>query len=337
MNNTQNYYRPEGLIAFLYKNRKLLLITGIVTVILSTIVSFLIQDKYQSSVVMFPTTTNSISKALLDVNNNGKKDVLEFGEEEQAEQLLQILNSDEIRNRVIQKFNLREHYGLKNDEKYVNTKLQKEFEENVTFSRTEYMAVEIEVLDHSPDTAALIANYIAELVDTLKNNMRKKLAREAFQIVKKEYESFKAYIKNIEDSLTKLRMLGVNDYESQAERLTEQLAIAIVQNNQSAVKQLQERLDKLSKYGGAYVTLRDLLEYETENLSLLRTKYEQAKVDATANLENKFIVNKAYPAEKKSYPIRWLIVLVSVITSEIFAIILILIKDSIEQIKKQNK
>jgi uncharacterized protein involved in exopolysaccharide biosynthesis len=333
MKEEQTFSQSEGLVAFLYRNIKLLVIIGIVATVLSAIASFLIQEKYKSSVVMFPTTTNSISKALLDVNNNGKKDVLEFGEEEQAEQLLQILNSDEIRNRVIQKFNLRQHYDLKPDEKYVNTKLQKEFEDNVSFSRTEYMAVEIEVLDHSPDTAALIANYIADLVDTLKNSMRKKMANEALQIVQHEYESFQAYVQNIEDSLTKLRLLGVNDYESQVERLTEQLGIAIVKNNQSAVKQLQERLDKLSKYGGAYVALRDLLEYETEKLSQLRTRYEQAKVDATANLENKFIVNRAYPAEKKSYPIRWLIVLVSVITAELFAIVLILIKDSINRIK----
>ncbi len=332
MSDEQNFYQSEGLVAFLYRNIRLLVIVGITAAVLSAIASFLIQEKYKSSVIMFPTTTNSISKALLDVNNNGKKDVLEFGEEEQAEQLLQILNSDEIRNRVIQKFDLRKHYDLKPDEKYVNTKLQKEFEDNVTFSRTEYMAVEIEVLDHSPDTAALIANYIAELVDTLKNNMRKKMANEALQIVKHEYESFKAYVQNIEDSLTKLRMLGVNDYESQVERLTEQLGIAIVKNNQSAVRQLQERLDKLSKYGGAYVALRDLLEHETEKLSQLRTRYEQAKVDATANLENKFIVNKAYPAEKKSYPIRWLIVFVSVLAAELFAIILILIKDSVKRI-----
>jgi uncharacterized protein involved in exopolysaccharide biosynthesis len=335
MSDEQKFYQSEGLVAFLYRNVKLLVIIGVVAAILSAIASFLIQEKYKSSVVMFPTTTNSISKALLDVNSSSKKDVLEFGEEEQAEQLLQILNSDEIRNRVISKFDLRKHYGLKPDEKYVNTKLQKEFEDNVTFTRTEYMAVEIEVLDPNPDTAALIANYIAELVDTLKNNMRKKMAKEALQIVEHEYLSFKEYVQSIEDSLTRLRMLGVNDYESQVERLTEQLGIAIVKNNQSAVKQLQERLDKLSKYGGAYVALRDLLEHETEKLSHLRTRYEQAKVDATANLENKFIVNKAYPAEKKSYPIRWLIVFVSVIAAELFAIILILIKDSINRIDKK--
>ena len=117
--------------------------------------------------------------------------------------------------------------------------------------------------------------------------------------------------------------------------MTEQLGIAIVKNNQSAVNQIQERLDKLSKYGGAYVALRDLLEFETERLSQIRTRYEQAKVDATANLENKFIVNKAYPAEKKSYPIRWLIVFVSVVATELFAIILILIKDSLNKIDKK--
>ena len=62
---------------------------------------YVIQPKFKSSVVIYPTTTNSISQALLVEHNPYRKDVLEFGEEEEAEHLLQILNTDAIRDSII--------------------------------------------------------------------------------------------------------------------------------------------------------------------------------------------------------------------------------------------
>jgi hypothetical protein len=50
---------------------------------------------------MFPTTNSSISKSLLSENSFEKENILQFGEEEQVEQMLQILNSDEIKERII--------------------------------------------------------------------------------------------------------------------------------------------------------------------------------------------------------------------------------------------
>ena len=46
------------------------------------------------------------------------EDILEFGKEEEAEQMLQVLYSDEIRDKVISKFNLMEHYDIDPDSKY---------------------------------------------------------------------------------------------------------------------------------------------------------------------------------------------------------------------------
>jgi uncharacterized protein involved in exopolysaccharide biosynthesis len=99
-----------NLIEFVLKWRRQLLMIGVSALLLSTIFSFLITPKYLSTVVMFPTQSNSISKALLDVNGTGKEDILKFGEEEEAEQMLQILNSDAIKAQVCSKYNLLEHY-----------------------------------------------------------------------------------------------------------------------------------------------------------------------------------------------------------------------------------
>ncbi len=296
----------------------------------SLIVSFLIKDKYKSTVILFPTTTSSISKALISENNNGKDDLLKFGELEEAEQLLQILNSDEIKDRIIEKYNLEQHYGIDKDELYKRTKLDEKFDENVSFELTKYLAVEISVLDYSADTAALIANDISSLLDSVKNRMQKEISMPALKIVEQRYFEQKQYIKDLEDSLTMLRMLGINDYESQAERLTEQLGIAIVQGKSGAISQLESRLKVLSKYGGAYVSIRDQLEFEKKQLASIHSKYEEAKVDAEGVLQHKFVVNNAFPAEKEIYPIRWLIVLISTVSSIIIALLIIIFNQNIK-------
>ena len=171
-----------GIIVFLYDWRKVLITVSIVAAIVSAVVSLLIENKYKSSVILFPTTTNSISKALIADNFGGKDDILELGEEEQAEQMLQILHSDEIRNRIIEKYDLMKHYDIDPEDEFKFTKLFREYNSNINFRRTEFMSVEIEVLDRNPDTAALIANNIANLLDTVKNRMQKEIAREAFRL-----------------------------------------------------------------------------------------------------------------------------------------------------------
>ena len=85
------------------------------------------------------------------------------------------------------------------------------------------------------------------------NEMRKEVAMQAFHIVEDKYNDQKHAIKVLEDSLGVLRTMGVIDYESQAERLTEQLAIAIVQGKNGAVKELERRLDVLGKGGSAVI------------------------------------------------------------------------------------
>lgn len=339
MSNTENdkNLNSDNLIVFFYRWRKpLITITGLAAVV-SIVVSLLIPNKFKSTVVLFPTTTSSIAKALISENNTGKEDVLRLGEEEQAEQMLQVLYSDEIRTRIIEKYDLMNHYRIDEDDEYKNTKLQKEYENNVTFERTKFMSVEINVLDEDPDTAALIANDIAALLDTVKNRMRREIAVEALAIVKEEYDSQVAYIQSLEDSLKKLRSIGIINVRAQSERLTEQMATAILEGKTSAVKELKIQLDTLSKYAGIFTSIEDEKVLEKKRLSLIRSKYREAQIDAEKTLQHKFIVNNAFAAEKKTYPIRWLIVAVSTIGTFLLALILILFYESIKSINLSKK
>lgn len=301
----------------LFKYFKHLTVIAIVVILLSSIFSssYFITPLYKSIVILYPTASNSISKILLSKNFNNNKDILEFGEDEQTEQMLQVLGSNKIRDRIIAKYNLLSHYEIKENAKFKMTTLFEEYEDKFKFRRTEYMAVKITVYDKNPQFAADMANDVAELLDSTINIMQKKIAVKAFSIVEAEYLNLKKEVKFNEDSLSVLRGLGVHDYESQSEMFNRQLAIEMAAGNNAGVNRLEKKLDVLAKYGGPYVSLRDALEHDKKKLSELRSKYEEARVDATESLPHKFVINSAYKAEKKSYPIRWLIVVISTFAS----------------------
>jgi uncharacterized protein involved in exopolysaccharide biosynthesis len=262
---------------------------------------------------MYPASSNSVSKSLLNENAVADQDILQFGEDEQTEQMLQILNSSKIRDKVISKFDLANHYGISANTKYFQTKLNKRFTSNITFKRTEYMAVQISVLDKDPQMAADIANEIAALLDTVKNGMQKERAMQGFKIVEAEYLSLQAEVKHMEDSLSQIMKLGVHDYETQAEMMNQQLAMEIAKGNTRGIQALNEKMKVLAQYGSAYMSIRDALELEKEQLSYIKARFEEARIDANQEIPQKFIVENAFKSERKAYPIIWIVVLFSTI------------------------
>ena len=359
------YLESTSLLFLLVRWRKPLIIIIVTTFIASYIFSgpYFIQPKFRSSVIFFPSATNSISKAILEESSSEKQDILAYGEEEQAEQMLQLLNSDDIRERIIEKYNLLTHYRIDANDNYPVTRLYEIFKDNISFSRTEFMSVRIDVLDTDPQLAANIANDIASLLDSMKTKIQRSRAEEALIIVKHTYEAMMVSMKVKEDSLQFIRGKGVMDLGRQTEILssnhaeassdfTSQNAVltilskiksesdtAIINTKtrilaaKEKMKNLQSQLDNLAKYGGASVSLNHELSLDREELAKIKRQYEKLSIDASQNLSPKFVVNKAMKAEKKSYPIRWLIVLASVSLISFISIIILLIFERVREIK----
>lgn len=333
----RNVFESANLFEFFWNWRKPLIIIGVLAAIVSSVAALMIHEKFKSTVIMFPVASNTISKALLIEDVTGKQDVLQFGEEEQAEQMLQILNSDEIRSRICEKFDLLHHYRIDPQDKYKRTRLYETFMENVNFKRTEFLSVKIDVMDEDPVMAANIANEIAAQLDSSKTRMQRDRAIQAFKIVEAEYTRKRDEVQAMNDSLHKLNEMGMYDYESQSEVTSEQYAIALAKGDQRAIKSLGDQLKIISTYGSTYMSIRENLYIQREQLNLLRKKYDEAKVDAEQALTYKFVVNKAFPAEKKSYPVRWLIVVVSTLASLVMGVLGIILFDNIRRVRGNQK
>ncbi len=324
-------FESLNLIDYIIKRFKLFVIVGLVAFIGSAIVSLLITPKYKSEVTMFPTASGSLSQTLLSMNTAGRAGILAFGEEEETERILQILNSDFIRDRIIESYNLVSHYEIDPDAKFARTLVYQAFNSNVDFKRTAYMAIEISVLDEDPVMAANIANDIAALVDTAINNMRRKRAQSALELVTQEYQRVDSMETFYRDSMNILREMGVHDYERSVERLTEGYANALIDNNRGAVGQIQERIDLYSQYGDNYVNVREHLYMWRDRKRDLQTKVSEAELEAKQALSHTYIIDSAYPAEKKAYPVRSLIVIISTFSAVFISLIISLLYDRVRK------
>ena len=110
----RNTYSSKYLCKLLVEYRKPILIILAVAALSAVIFSspLFITPLYKSTVVIYPTSSNSTSKVLISTTYQSEKDIMNFGEDEQTEQMLQVLNSNRVRDKVISRFNLMEHYKI---------------------------------------------------------------------------------------------------------------------------------------------------------------------------------------------------------------------------------
>ncbi len=315
------------LLVFLWKKRRPLIVTGIIAAIVSIVVSLLLPVLYESNAIVFPAATSTVS---FSEQRNAKASSMDFGEEEQAEQLIQILQSSRIRNKVIDRFNLPEVYEIDPDDENYHHKLGKAYENHISFERTRFGSIDISVLDKDPDLAAQIANKIVQLIDTVKNNLVKERTIPAFEINKRKLEQLNKAQQQLVREMDSLSDLGVINAEGRA-NLFSALNEAKTPEDKAFFKDV---IEVNLKYGARYDALADLREFRIEKLTEQEVAYEQAESDAREDFNHKFVVEWAVPSDKKAKPKRSIIVIVTTFAAVLLAIIILLIKARLAEIKK---
>ncbi len=321
----------KDVIALFSRWRKQLIILGVLSVIVSSVVSFMITPKYQSTVIFYPTTNNSISNALLTDLNQRQKDPLEFGEEEEAEKALQILQSSKLTERLVRNYKLMEHYKIDPNSSMKKMKLANKIGSNFSFSRTRYLSIRVDVLDEDPKKAAEMANGILDLYDSIKNEIQLEVAIPALDIVKRQMQAKEQEVNNIKNELYKLGTEGVTNYEEQSRALAEEMYKARAKGDMKRVDDLMEQQKTLVQFGGQFTALTETLQLELDKLSDLKAKFERAEVDVKETLKNKFTVSAADVAEQRAYPVRKLIVLVTLICTILASAVFFAIYEKIKK------
>ncbi len=321
----------EQLLIKLIKWRKPIIIASIAAFIISTTVAFLLAPQYKSVATIFPTRSFSVSKLIIEQNIGNQEDYMQIGDDDDAEKLLQILNSDQLKKIVAEKFNLWQRWKIEKD-KYAEHYLKLKWENMVRYKRTDFNSIKVEVYDYTANGAAEIANSITDCVDSIKNLMTKDVAQQAYNVVKDEYENTISRMNELEDSLQILRQYGILDYKNDVEAYTKSYAKALEKGNNSGAKLLEEKLNVLKKYGGAYNQISENLRKYRFKFPVIKAKYDEAQVNLTKSLPFKFVVDKATPNEYKARPVRWLIILISTMSAFLLTIVVLVIGEKYKSV-----
>ena len=332
---SQTSLESSNLFILLYQWRKPIMLVSITAAILSAVVSLLMKERYKSAVVLYAEQQHSFGAQLLE--DVQKEDLLTFGEEEDAERLLQIINSDQVRNKVIDKYRLWDVYDIKRDQRGANTLIAREYQDNVSAELTKFGSVEVAVLDEKPERARDMANDIALFAESVANRMRSERAMTAFKYAEASLQSALNEVQVMEDSMKVLQEMGVYSYLDQIAALTEMYGTAIAEGHPDRAQQLKSQMDFLSKYGTTYVNLETNLKEAYEKLNVLRKRYDLMKIDVESNIPVMRVVDYASAADKKSFPIRWLIVAMSTISAFVFTFILLLIIDNFKRLRAEGR
>ena len=332
-----------GLLKFCFRYRLIISLTCILAIIVSSIVSlFFISPKFKSVVVISPTTTSSVSQALLIEDNPYKKDIFEFGEDESIEALMQVLTSDLVRGLIIDSLNLYDHYEINIEDPLARTWINLEYQENFLFKKTNLGSIKITVFDEDPQKASIMANsFIGSenqgIIDVAYNKIRIDRATDNIRICEYRQEVLTKKLKTVNESLNNLRKEhGIVYPERQIERLTEQKAIALREGDITGAGNIQRELDIFNQH----VTEHDYYKVQSleiqEELHRIEDVVDLAEIELNYKFQNFFIIDRAYPAEKKSKPVRWLIVLGSVFSTFFFTVMIIQLFIVINKIKNED-
>ncbi len=323
-------FNKEFLIS-LYKRKKLLGFVFITSLLLSSIIAFLLPKQYKSTVTIFPARHFSTSKLLIEQNFGNQEDYMQLGDEDDAEKVIQILNSDILKLKVADALNLWEMWKLK-DTTFRIHYLKLKWDDMVTIKRTDLNSIKIEAYNYTANNAAKLANAISGYCDTVRFEMTKRVAQTALNIVSKELDHTVEMMHELEDSLQSLRKIGVLDYKNEVEAYSKSYAKAMEKGNNQGMAAIEKKLDILRSYGGNYLAIEENLKKYRFKYPVLKSKYDEALVNLNQNLPFKFEIEKAIPNEYKARPKRATIILLSVFGSLFFSIVILLIKEKLSKI-----
>jgi len=317
----------QNLLVFIWKKRKVILLGTGIAFLASIGISLLLTPQYKSTAIVFPAATSTVS---FSEQRNAKASSMDFGEEEQAEQLVQILASSRIRNRIVSQFDLMNHYNIDASDPNKQYKLGKAYDDHIQYTRTRYGSIQIDVWDKDPEKAAVIANKIVDLIDTVKNEMVRERTLPAFEINKRKKSQLEEEKRTLQNRLDSLSAIGVVPNESRAN-----LFLAYNDSKNAEDRAFyKEKIDINLEYGAAYDGLQTQRDERIIKLTKFEDSYEQSESDANTNFNHKFIVEPAVVADKKDKPKRLIIVLLATMGAFVFMVFALLIRDRIKELRK---
>jgi capsular polysaccharide biosynthesis protein len=297
-----NYFNNATLLKVIFKWKWHIVAVTIIAALLGALFSgpMFITPKFKSEAVLYP---NGLS---------------EFSDETYTEQMLQVMESQEIMDSVVEKFDLMNHYEIDKNYKYAKTALIGEYRDRISISKTPYDAVKIKVLDKDPQIAYNIVNEIINQYNIKFGEIHKSKKYENARMFEQQLAKKYAFIDSLKRELTKITNDG------------DMLNYLYLSKGNSIAYFSDGNDSKKTGNVATAIALVELIATETADYTDVRHFYEEELRQAEGNMTYSNIISRPYISDKKAYPVRWVIVALCGIGALLMSILTVAAIEKIE-------
>ena len=309
-----NFFDNQRILQLIWRKKTHFIIVAIIAVVLSAIFSgpAFIKPKYRSTARIYPSNLWTLS------------------EESETEQMLEIINSKDISFKMFDVFHLDEVYKVDRNDPLYNTYMFANYYKNVSTSKTKFETVDIKVMDYDPQRASDMCDSLISFYNKKVQQLHKAKSLEMVQIATNGLNRKYLELDSVITDLDRMRRdYGFLDFQTQAERVTEGYmnALAGGRSSSSELQTIKKMYDNLSEKGAETRILEARFDYLLNVIDSLTTQHGTYLSEYEKDITYSHIVEHPFPADKKSYPVRWLIVTLSTFSAVFLALLVFLLLD----------
>lgn len=304
-----NFFNNTNLLQIIIKWKWHLTILAVVAAIVSLVVSspFIMKPRFKSVAYIYPSN------------------VMPYSDESETEQMLQWINSLEVRDSVIKKFDLAKHYGISPEEKYFASALEYAYSQNVKISKTQYESVEVNVTDVDPIIARDIVKAILFYTDEKIRATHMIKYKEVVVAMEKLLVTKRAEIDSVKSQYREITSIyGVYDVGGQSQEITRgELRTVDGGGGGINTKDVQKLKLGMMEKSGDLIYLSNRISTLANEYSEIMRKYDIARFDIDKKFTFVNIVTPPLVADKKSYPKRLFVLFYFVAGTLLFSLLAI--------------
>lgn len=283
------------IVRILLKWRVLILVVTFLGIAGSVIVALMLPNYYKSTAVFYPQNLSVFDRGYLFGTESKEKVQSLFGDKQDVNRLLSIANSTELLSHLIDHYSLADHYGVDTNAKDWRYKVYREFEGNYKVLKSDLDNVELSIWDQNARLSSEMVNYMVGQIDQIYSSLVKQRNSQNVETVEAQVNRIQAELDTISDQLS-----GYSD------------------TTRSMYKMLAKRQGNL-----------------LEDLSYWKSLFNQYRAAADYNVSSLFIIEQAYPAERKDRPVRWLIVVSATLVAFFLSTIAAILFEKYKEIKAE--
>lgn len=253
----ENQENLVGVVKTLLNWKRQLFILAVLAGILSVIIALCLPNYYKATTTFYAASSDISSPK--KVFGGSAYGLSYFGNDEDNDRLQTIANSGELKQFLIDSFNLMHHYDIDTSDNKGKFKVFKAFSKMYEVKKTKFEALELSVEDQDPILAANVANVARKKINDIHNNLIKESQKVVLSTLGENIIKKEKFLKGLGDSLVDLRKLyGIYNIDTQSELLAELVATA-----ESKLASEQARYEVLE---ADMLVPRDTLAYVRANI-----------------------------------------------------------------------